>query len=228
MSESEIVSADRKARSAARSGQAAGVAGLIFSALLLTSLILFNQIPQPTEGQDLLVWFEQEASSVISLVTLYLVPFAGITFLWFMAVLRDHAGSRQDRFFDTVMLGSGFIFVAMLFAGAGAYGSVLGAASGGGVVEITSDMVGFSRSLGFALLNVYGARAAGVFTMVSSSLILRTGFLPRWVAILGIAVALVLLLGTAYFQYFVYLFPTWVGLMSIAILITLGRGQKPA
>jgi hypothetical protein len=218
----------KEARQAARSGQAAGVAGLLFAALLLTSLIIFNRLPQPEAGQDLTVWFEQEASSTISVLTLYLIPFAGIAFLWFMAVLRDHAGSREDRFFDTVMLGSGFIFVAVIFAGAAAYGSVLGRVSGGGPVEVTGEMVGYSRMLGFALFNVYAARVAGVFMMVSSSVIVRTGFLPRWIAVLGIAIALVLLLGTAYFQYFVYLFPAWVALVSVAILVELGRRADSA
>ena len=225
---SEPVRAEGKPRGAARSGQAAGVAGLIFSALLFAGLILFARIPHPTPGQDLAVWFEQEASSTFALVGLYIIPFAGITFLWFMAVLRDYAGSRADRFFDTVMLGSGFTFVAMLFAGGAAHVTGLGRASGGGAVDVTSEMVGYSRSLGFALTNVYGARAAGVFMMVSSSIMLRTGFLPRWLAALGIALALVLLLGTAYFQYFVFLFPAWVALTSIAILVVLQRNPDAA
>ena len=44
-----------------------------------------------------------------------LVPFAGIGFLWFVAVLRDRVGDAEDRFFATVFLGSGLLFVAMLF-----------------------------------------------------------------------------------------------------------------
>jgi hypothetical protein len=37
-------------------------------------------------------------------------------FLWFVAVIRDQIGEREDRFFATVFLGSGVIFVALLFA----------------------------------------------------------------------------------------------------------------
>jgi hypothetical protein len=40
---------------------------------------------------------------------------AGIAFLWFIGVIRDHLGDREDRFFATVFLGSGLLFVAMLF-----------------------------------------------------------------------------------------------------------------
>jgi len=215
-----------KRRAAIRSGQAAGVAGLIFSGLLLASLILFAQIGNPEPGQDLAEWFEKEASSTISLVGLYLIPFAGIAFLWFMAVIRDRAGSREDRFFDTVLLGSGLLFIAMLFAGATSYISVLGRARGGSSIVADGEMIGFSRTLGFAFFNVYAARAAGVFTMVSSSIILRTGFLPRWIAFLGLAVALVLLLGVSSFESIIYLFPIWVALISIAILVTLERSHR--
>ena len=47
-----------------------------------------------------------------------LIPFAGIAFLWFIGVLRDRIGEREDRFFATVFLGSGLLFVAMLFVAA--------------------------------------------------------------------------------------------------------------
>ena len=47
-----------------------------------------------------------------------LVPFTGIAFLWFMAVLRNRIGMLEDRFFATVFLGSGLLFISMLYAAA--------------------------------------------------------------------------------------------------------------
>jgi hypothetical protein len=38
------------------------------------------------------------------LVGLYLVPFAGIVFLWFIGVVRDRVGEREDNFFATERL----------------------------------------------------------------------------------------------------------------------------
>jgi hypothetical protein len=32
-------------------------------------------------------------------IALNLVPFAGIAFLWFIGVIRDRIGEREDRFF---------------------------------------------------------------------------------------------------------------------------------
>jgi hypothetical protein len=48
-----------------------------------------------------------------SLVGVYLAPFSGIAFLWFIAVIRNLIGDREDRFFATVSLASGPLFVAM-------------------------------------------------------------------------------------------------------------------
>jgi len=58
-------------------------------------------------------------------VALQLIPFAGIAFLWFIGVLRDRIGEHEDRFFATVFLGSGLLFLAMLFASAAIAGGLL-------------------------------------------------------------------------------------------------------
>jgi hypothetical protein len=39
-----------------------------------------------------------------------LLLFAGIAFLWFIGVIRDRLGDREDRFFATIFLGSGLLF----------------------------------------------------------------------------------------------------------------------
>ena len=38
-------------------------------------------------------------------------PSPGIAFLWFIGVLSDRLGELEDRFFATVFLGSGFLFL---------------------------------------------------------------------------------------------------------------------
>ncbi len=57
--------------------------------------------------------------------SLHLVPFAGIAFLWFIGVVREQLGDVEDRLFSTVFLGSGLLFLAMLFSGAAATNSIL-------------------------------------------------------------------------------------------------------
>jgi hypothetical protein len=63
----------------------------------------------------------------VALVGVYLAPFSEIAFLWFIAVVRNPIGEREDRFFATVFLGSGLLFVAMLCVSAGVGGALLAA-----------------------------------------------------------------------------------------------------
>ena len=58
-------------------------------------------------------------------LALNLLPFAGIAFLWFIGVVRDRIGEYEDRLFATVFLGSGLLFLAMLFASAAIAGGIL-------------------------------------------------------------------------------------------------------
>ena len=96
--------------------------------------------------------------SAIALVGLYLAPFAGIAFLWFIAVIRSHLGDREDQFFATVFLGSGLLFVAMLFAAAAAAGAPLAAVKFQGAPLPSPDAIGLARALAYTFLYVYGVR----------------------------------------------------------------------
>ena len=63
---------------------------------------------------EVIAWFAAGEDGPASFAALYLAPFAGIAFLWFVAVIRDQIGDREDRFFATVFFGSGILFVALL------------------------------------------------------------------------------------------------------------------
>jgi len=91
--------------------RAAAIAGVIFSTLLiLIDVLIRKSIPaNPLGSATELI----EHSKALSLV-LRLAPFAGIAFLWFIAVIRDLLGNRDDRCFATVFLGSGLVYLAMM------------------------------------------------------------------------------------------------------------------
>ena len=91
--------------------RAAAVAGTLFSLLTMPSFLLvrFSVPVNPLSAPRRFI----EQSKTISLA-LNLLPFARIAFLWLIAVLRDRLGELEDRFFTTVFLGSGLLFVAMI------------------------------------------------------------------------------------------------------------------
>ncbi len=149
-----------------------------------------------------------------------MVPFAGIAFLWFIGVVRDLIGDWEDRFFSTVFLGSGLLFVAMLFAAAAVAGGALASISGPSGHSITgAGLVSFSRAVSYAILNVYAMKMAGVFMISTCTIGLRTETIPKWLAILGYIFAAVLLLSITYVELIALLFPSWVLILSIRILI---------
>ena len=103
----------------ARSLRAAGVAGIIFAVLFTASLlVLLGRQPADATATELAAWIlagEQRWS-----IGLQLIPFAGIAFLWFLATIRNRIGRREDQFLATVFIGSGLLFVAMMFVGGAA------------------------------------------------------------------------------------------------------------
>jgi hypothetical protein len=93
------------------------ISGIIFSLLFIICLVLIR-LAIPVAPKVLSEWLGDAGSRKSIRLALNLVPFTGTAFLWFMAVLRNRGGLLEDRFFATVFLGSGFLFVTMLFANA--------------------------------------------------------------------------------------------------------------
>jgi len=179
--------------------------GVVFSMLYMASLVLIrSSVPADPAHRD---WVR---------LALNLVPFAGIAFLWFMAVLRNRVGLLEDRFFSAVFLASGLLFVATLFvATAVAQGlQTFGPDDFPGRTE-TYRM---AHGMGHATMT-FSTKMAAVFMFVTSTIGLRTGALSRWVAFVGYAFGLVLLLAITGFAWIALLFPCWVLLASTWILI---------
>lgn len=76
-----------------RAPRAAAIAGILFSILLIVSLVLLRR-SVPDDPLEAGSWLHTHANSVA--LALNLVPFAGIAFLWFIGVLRDRLGARDE------------------------------------------------------------------------------------------------------------------------------------
>jgi hypothetical protein len=202
-----------------RTPRAAAVAGIVFSVLLIACLVLLKLSVPSNEG-SLGSWLSDSRRRTAVAVALYLVPFAGIAFLWFIGVVRDRIGDREDRFFATVFLGSGLLFVAMLFVAAAFAGGLLAEATARASDTPGPDTLALARRVTSLLLNLYAMRMAAVFTIVSVTISLRTGLVPRWLGFLGYAAAVVLLFGVGFTAWFEVLFPLWILALSVEILRT--------
>lgn len=193
--------------------RAAGVAGLAFATLMTVSLILLRD-PPPLDAAAFGSWWL--TYEVRYSVGLYLIPFAGIAFLWVLAAIRTRIGSGEDQFFATVLLGSGLLFVAMCFASAAAAAaaSILTDSEG----EAAYETFVFGRALSRAFFFVFATKMAAAFMLVASTLGRRTGILPRWFALVGTAFGLVLLVIISAIELVALIFPLWVAAVSILLL----------
>jgi hypothetical protein len=212
------------ARQALRTPRAAAISGIVFSLLLSVSLILIR-VAIPTTPRGAGVWLSDPRLTDGVLVALTLVPFAGIAFLWFIGVVRDRMGQREDRLFASVFLGSGLLFVAMLFvASALAAGLVSTFARASGPVA-ASDVWRLGHAVAYSVMMTYSMRMAAVFMISTASISVRIAIMPRWIAILGFASALVLLISVGFIAWVELLFPAWVLLVSAYILIATHSGS---
>jgi hypothetical protein len=216
---------------ALRTPRSAALAGIAFSVLFTISLLLIRE-SVPADPADAGAWLSDDSQRHAMLRALSLVPFAGIAFLWFIAVVRDRIGESEDRFFATVFLGSGLLFIAMLFAATATTAALVSSAGEDSQRMVDSGVWSMGRHLAFSLMNVYGLRVAAVFVIATSTILLRTGAGPRWLAVSGYAIAVVLLGMLGFYQRLELLFPAWVMAVSLHILIASFRrdrlGQAPS
>jgi hypothetical protein len=203
-------------RARLKTPRAAALAGIVFSILLLAIFWLLR-ISIPANPLDAGAWLAADSGPVA--LALNLVPIAGISFLWFIGVLRDRLGPHEDRFFATVFLGSGLLFLAMLFVAAAIIGAILLVFTAEPNELLNSATLHIARSVAYNLMNIYAIKIAGVFMISTSTVAIYTGMAPRWIAILGYALALILLVGSYYIAWSFVVLPMWVLLISVFILI---------
>lgn len=202
----------------------AAIAGVIFSVLMIVGLGL-GRLAIPTDLTHPGTWLTEPDRRDAVRLALDLVPFAGIAFLWFMGVLRDRLGELEDKFFATVFLGSGLLFVACLFAAAALLGALIGAVAAGNIHSSDSETYYLGRRTIDALMNLFAMKMAGVFMVSTCTIGLRSAILPRWVAYTGYACAVVLLVVIANWKWIVLVFPLWMLLLSTQMLLAEFRSR---
>src|SRR5271165_606320 len=159
-----------------RTPRAAAVAGVVFSLLTLISFgLLWTAIPADPQASG--GWLAANTTEVA--LALNLIPFAGIAFLWFIGVIRDRLGAREDRFFATVFLGSGLLFLGMLFVAAAIVGAMLIAFRDEPAAFSALPTFRLATAVSSSLVNIYMVKMAGVFMISTSTVAMSTRFAPR-------------------------------------------------
>ena len=98
-----------------------------------------------------------------------------------MGCAAHRIGLLEDRFFATVFLGSGLLFVAMLFTAVAVARGLMETFAATGRLSAESESYAVGRAMAYALVNTFGMKMAAIFMFVTSTIGLRTAVLARWV-----------------------------------------------
>jgi len=223
MTTKQAVDADEvQIASPLKTPSAAAVAGIVFSVLGIVSLLLIH-LSTPTNAGQAGAWLNDSTRRTTVAIGMNLVPFAGIAFLWFIGVIRDRVGRHEDRFFATIFIGSGLLFVGMLFVATAIEGGIVSGISARSFGSSASSTLVLGRDVTAALVNTYAVRMAAVFTLTTVTIARNTKIISRWLTYAGIPVALVLLIGTGISVWVELLFPAWILALSVDILLAGSR-----
>jgi hypothetical protein len=199
--------------------RAAALAGVVF-ALLFGTVIVLIRLRMPEGMKDSSAWLSSNHTGIATAAVL--MPFAGISFLWFIGVVRDGFGGYEDRFFASVFLGSGLLFLAMMFVATSVAAGLV--STNAGVVDAAAhaEVIDLGKMVVLSTTKTYAVRMAAVFMISAATIWLRTGLMPRWLALLSYLVALAILVVSDLSMWVTMTFPIWVLVVSGLFLARAG------
>jgi len=203
--------------------RAAALAGVAFALLFGTSIVLIRlKMPEGIKHTD--EWLKEQHTGILTASVL--MPFAGIAFLWFIGVVRDGFGRYEDRFFATIFMGSGLLFLAMMFVSTAVAAGLV--ASNTGVTDAAAhiEVIDFGKMVVLSTCKTYAIRMAAVFMISLATIWLRTGLMPRWLVAVSYLAALGVLAISDVSMWVTLAFPVWVLIVSVLILARSGLFEQ--
>jgi hypothetical protein len=221
----EEVSVEEKGRSLRRAAYITIGLGVAFSLLYILSYYLLQQTPGPTAtDSQIIAFYSTGGQRRLILIGLYVMPFAGISYLWFINALRLWIEGNEKRInplLSNVQFVSGIIFIGLVFT-AGAASAATAASMEYARGPVDPMLARQLPQLSSTILLVFAMRMAAMFVFTTSNIGRATGILPRWFVYLGFAIGLFLLLSATFSRILALVFPVWV-LLLCAILFTRAR-----
>jgi hypothetical protein len=207
-----------------------GLTGILFAVLFVLALVLIYTTPRLAASDAEITAFYAGSSTVLVTVGQFLIPFAGIAFLWHAHTTRLLIKFRTptpSAIPYGLQLVSGILFVVLLFAGTASAGAValLKDLTNGPLPS--ADVVRGMLALGYAMVFIYAIRGAGMYALTTTTLLRGAGIMPTWLAVVSYLLALFLLVSTTLHPVVVLIFPAWVVVAGLVVFIRAGRVAEP-
>ena len=127
--------------------------------------------------------------------------------------------STRTTVFATIFLSSGIITVVLLFMWGAVMGAMVKIPTLGSAVLADRDVYLFGYTLINEIIGNYALRIAGVYMTAIGTLWTRTGIMPRWLIIITYILALGFLVAAGSVREARFIFPAWVLVVSVYILV---------
>jgi len=217
----------RRWRERLASVEAAAIAGLVCAVgwsvgvrgLLVTP-------PIDASPQQITAFYTDPDTGHHALLFLQFIVVATLAFLWFVGVVRGRLGDAEPKLFGTAFLGGAVLLAGVVLIGTAALAAPSVLVEVGGRIP-DPGAVGLSRALAVILLSVVAPRVATLVVFSTATLGRSTGALPAWLVWLSYAIGVVELINVTVAAPTIYLFPAWIALVSIVLLIR-GPLRDPA
>jgi len=209
-------------QSSEKAARIAAVSGFVFAALFVAALVLIHRAPNLGDpDQTYAAFYAGGGDEILVAVGLYLVPYAGIAFLWHMTAIRnvlDTLTPSPSAMAHGLNLLAGAIFVTLMFAGTAAVGAVaFGVYFGHAPVEDPAVARALT-AVGYGLVFIFAVRGAGMFALTTTTLLRNAGVLPKIPSVIAYLLAIFLLVAVTNSPIAVLVFPAWVVLISVFLL----------
>lgn len=194
--------------------------GIAHALLFLLAFFLMLIPGGQARGADLERVYTDENHRRLVVAGLYVMPFAGIAFIWFSVLLRSWiqgSSRRIDRLFSDVQLVAGIIYVTMFFIAASSI-SVTAASMEISGIALDPGVAVLFPQLGNAVFFVFGMRMAGMFVMTTAKIVGAATLLPKWFSLLSYPVALFLFLSGTFSHWLIVVFPAWLIILCLLVL----------
>ena len=221
----------RELSDTAKYARLSSISGILFAALFVVALVLVHTTPTLSASDAEITAYYAGGSTLLATVGLYLIPFAGITFLWHAHCTRlliETRTASPSAIPYGLQLVSGVLFVVLLFAGTASAGSVALLKDLTSAPLPSADFVRGMLAVGYGMVFVYALRGAGMYALTTTTLLREAGIMPKWVGLMSYLLAAFLLLSTVMHPAAMLLFPTWVVIAGLVIFIRAGRVAEPA